>query len=96
MGNGGTKCSEKDCFESIEDHTQVIFHEIRILIEIYRFEGELSQSLSSISVGFGPWCNSSTAGFSSGSILEIHFRRLEQYLNDYNLTNMNETKYFSR
>lgn len=53
--------------------SQVIFHKVRIFGQINRFQSQLTQTFTSISVALGPARLSARAGLTSSSVLEIHF-----------------------
>ena len=51
---------------------EMVFHKVRILVQVDRFKGELAEPLAPIPVAFGPGGDTAAAGFATGSVLEIH------------------------
>ena len=52
--------------------TQVIFHKIRIFVDVNCLQGQLTESLSTVPVGLGRGGHTSCPGLSSSSVLEVH------------------------
>lgn len=57
---------------------QVVFHKVRIFIDVYGLEGELPQTLASVPVALGRGRDATAARFPSSSVLEIHDDRSSQ------------------
>ena len=52
--------------------SQMIFHKVRILGQIDRFQRQLTQAFSPIPVGIGSTGHATAAGFATRSMLKIH------------------------
>lgn len=52
--------------------TEMVLHKIRVLVQVDRLQGQLAESLPPIPVAFGPGGHPSSAGFATGTVLEIH------------------------
>lgn len=69
-----------DCeTETALETSDMIFEEVRILIQVNVFEGKLAQTLATVSVGCGAVGDTTATEFGSCSVLEVSLAQLITY-----------------